>query len=77
MTGTARSFNTLAAQSSAFATDKRIKRAIFSGITAKAGAVSFNLEAQLDPGLVVLATAPAAIVPSVPAATTTTNAPTP
>jgi Tfp pilus assembly protein PilN len=83
MTGIARSFNTLAAQSSAFASDKRIKRAIFSGITSKAGGVAFNLEAQLDPSLVVLSTAPAApavptlSVPVPPAATGSTTPPAP
>lgn len=53
MAGTARSFNALAAQSSAFAAEKRIKRAIFSGITVNAnGTVSFNLTATIDPRLI-------------------------
>ncbi len=52
MHGVARSFNALAAESAAFAAEKRIKRAIFSGITAdKNGVVSFSLKAELSPKL--------------------------
>lgn len=52
MHGVARSFNALAAESAAFAAEKRIKRAIFSNITAdKNGVVSFSLRAELDPKL--------------------------
>ncbi len=55
-TGIARTFNTLAAQSSAFAEDKRIKRAIFSGITVnpKDNTVSFSIRADLDPTLILI-----------------------
>lgn len=53
MQGTAKNFNALAAQSNAFAGDKRIKRAIFSGITLKDGLVTFTLTADIDPKLVV------------------------
>ena len=49
--GTAKSFNALAAVSTAFAHDGRIKDAIFSNITinAKDNSVSFELAATLDP----------------------------
>lgn len=54
MEGVARSFNALAAQSEAFASEKRIKRAIFSSITVNTtGSVSFELTAELDPKLVL------------------------
>lgn len=56
MRGLARSFNALAAESAVFASEKRIKRAIFSNITAdKAGAVSFTLQAELSAKLVTVA----------------------
>jgi len=55
MRGVARSFNALAAESSAFAADKRIKRAIFSNISAdKSGVVTFALKAELDSKLITL-----------------------
>lgn len=55
MRGIARSFNALAAESSAFAAEKRIKRAIFSNISAdKNGVVTFALKAELDSKLVTL-----------------------
>ena len=48
-TGVAKSFNALAAASTAFATDGRIKGAIFSNISInKDGSVSFVLSASLD-----------------------------
>jgi hypothetical protein len=51
--GTAKSFNTLAAASSAFATDNRIKDVIFSGITInRDSSVSFTVAANLDPSIV-------------------------
>lgn len=83
MEGVARSFNALAAQSSAIASEKRIKRAIFSDIAVNTnGTVSFSLTATLDPRLITSAEAfpgiPAAsaevndlAVPTVPVATTT------
>jgi hypothetical protein len=53
MLGKARNFNALAAQSNAFAGEKRIKRAIFSGITLnKSNQVEFKLTADIDPRLV-------------------------
>lgn len=63
-TGVAKSFNALAAVSTAFAEDGRIKDAIFSKITVnKDNSVSFGLTATLDPKLVAFsaetATAPA------------------
>lgn len=49
MTGVAKNFNALAAQSAAFAKEPRIKQAIFSGISAnKSGVVSFSVSAKLD-----------------------------
>ena len=81
MEGVARSFNALAAQSSAIAAEKRIKRAIFSDISVKTnGTVGFTLTATLDPRLITSGevlpgipdtptTLPAATAPSAPAAT--------
>lgn len=76
MDGTARSFNALAAESSAFASEKRIKRAIFSDITVDPATrnVSFSLDAELAPALLTLSTA--ATPAFVPAATTTQVTPT-
>ncbi|MDB5265252.1 MAG: putative pilN [Parcubacteria group bacterium] len=55
MEGHAATFNALAAQSTSFAGDKRIKRAIFSDIgTEKGGGVSFSLTADLSPEFVIL-----------------------
>ena len=52
--GVAKSFNALAAASTGFATDGRIKNAIFSNIVvrSKDNSVSFALAATLDPKLV-------------------------
>ena len=63
--GVAKSFNALAALSAAFATDGRIKDAIFSNIVvnAKDNSVSFALAATLDPKLIAFAP-PEAAVPS-------------
>lgn len=53
--GSARNFNTLAAQSNAIAADKRFKRAIFSGIAIEQNTtVSFTLTADLASELVVM-----------------------
>lgn len=52
-TGSAKSFNALAAASTAFADDGRIKDAIFSNITiSKDNSVSFSLAATLDPKII-------------------------
>jgi hypothetical protein len=73
--GVAKSFNALAAASTAFSTDGRIKDAIFSGITVqKDNSVSFSLSATLDPTLIAFkapALSAVPLVPSVPLATTT------
>lgn len=64
-TGIAKSFNALAATSNAFATDGRIKDAIFSNISVnRDGSVSFALSATLDPKLVAFTLSETA--PSVP-----------
>lgn len=56
MEGVARSFNALAAQSTQFAAEKRIKRAIFSDIAVNEnGTVGFSLTATLDPRLITSA----------------------
>jgi len=68
MEGVARSFNALAAQSSAIASEKRIKRAIFSDISVnKNGTVAFTLTATLDPRLITSAE----VLPGIPDAPTT------
>lgn len=56
MAGTARTFNALAAQSAAFATEgSRIRRAIFSGISAdENGVVTFELTANVDSRLITI-----------------------
>ncbi|MEK7515572.1 MAG: hypothetical protein AAB555_01390 [Patescibacteria group bacterium] len=55
--GVAKNFNALAAASTAFAADGRIKDAIFSGINInKDNSVSFSLTAALDPA--ILASSP-------------------
>lgn len=51
-TGVAKSFNALAATSDAFATDGRIKDAIFANIRVQGSAVSFSLSATIDPSLI-------------------------
>lgn len=81
MNGVAKNFNALAAQSNAVAADKKIKRAIFSGIGFDAGNthLKFRLTAELDPSLVTGASAgsgsalslPASATNSVPAPVTT------
>lgn len=78
MRGTARSFNALAAQSSAFAGEKLIRRAIFSGITVdKSGLVRFALNAEISPKLILTTPeAQAADMPP-PANIATTTAPFP
>jgi hypothetical protein len=59
--GIAKSFNALAAVSTAFANDGRIKDAIFSKISInKDNSVSFDLSATLDPGLVGFSSSTAA-----------------
>lgn len=59
MEGVARTFNALAAQSSAFASEKRIRSAIFSDISVgEKNNVSFTLTADLAPELIVYAVAP-------------------
>lgn len=74
MQGVAKSFNALAAESSMFASEKRIKRAIFSGIKVnEGGTVAFNLSADLDPRLVVLAEDATPTVKAPVVATTTAS----
>ncbi|MDE1919425.1 MAG: hypothetical protein KGH56_01870 [Patescibacteria group bacterium] len=80
--GVAKSFNALAAASSAFAADGRIKDAIFSNIvvSAKDGSVSFALSAMLDPKLIAFSPSapalPSAAAPAAPSGSaSTTTAP--
>jgi hypothetical protein len=83
--GIARSFNALAAQSAAFAAEKRIKSAIFSEIgPEKDGTIHFSLTAELDPRLITEngegafaapSDIPAAPVQTVPATSTSTSTP--
>ncbi|MCI0597792.1 hypothetical protein L0Y34_01845 [Candidatus Parcubacteria bacterium] len=77
MDGVARTFNALAAQSSLFAEEKRVKRAIFSDITVNQDndTVVFALEADISPDLltVALSEASAPLIPA-PSASTTTPA---
>lgn len=78
MTGSAASFNALAAQSAAFAEEPRMKQAIFSGIGADPkGVVSFSFSAVLDPKLVALPEqVPGSwtnVAPAVPAADASTT----
>ncbi len=82
MEGTARNFNALAAQSSAFASEKRIRRAIFSDINLQEGTVSFSLTADVDPRLVIedpagTSASSAAIVPTASSTLPTPSTPTP
>lgn len=54
LTGVARSFNALAAQSTEMSKEKRIRRAIFSDISlGEGGRVTFSLAATLDPVVVL------------------------
>ena len=81
LTGTARNFNTLAAQSNEIAAQRDFKRAIFSEISLNTnGTVGFSLNASLDADLMrmEMPEAPAAVAeeaapvaPEPPAATTT------
>ena len=69
-TGVAKSFNALAASSNSFASDGRIKDAIFSGIRVQNNAVSFTLSATIDPSLIAF-TAEGLTPPEGTASTTT------
>ena len=82
ISGTARNFNALAAQSNAFAAEKGIRRAIFSGIVVNEdNTVSFTLTADLDGKLLIddgsraQASQPAAGPAVAPAPTQTAPAP--
>ncbi len=62
ITGSAKTFNALAAQSNAFAGEKLIKRAIFSAITlSDSKLVTFRLTADIDPRLVIAGTGPGSV----------------
>lgn len=74
MHGVARSFNALAAESAAFASEKYIKRAIFSDITSdKSGAVQFSLKADIDPKLLLRTSAQVTPEVAAPNISTTTD----
>ncbi len=70
-TGIAKSFNALAAASASFATDGRIKDAVFSNIVvnSKDNSVSFALTATLDPKIIAFSPT-ASAVPEKTASTT-------
>ncbi|MHB8710132.1 MAG: hypothetical protein ACYC6X_01100 [Minisyncoccota bacterium] len=71
-TGVAKSFNALAAASNAFASDGRIKDAIFSNIVInKDNSVSFSLSASLDSSIVDFA--PTSVVSSTAASASSTT----
>lgn len=73
--GNALDFNALAAESSAFAAQKGIKNAIFSGIQVnKTGGVGFTVDAKLDPSIVVEGAAPTSAALLQGATSTTTSA---
>lgn len=75
MSGVARNFNTLAAQSNVFADNDAIRRAIFSGfIPNKNGTVGFSVTADLDSSVILV---PGSQFGGQPQATTTPQAVTP
>lgn len=78
MTGSARSFNALAAEASAFTGAKEFKRAIFSGIglNEKDNTVTFVFSAEIDKS-VILANIPTNPVMTLPIATGTPATSTP
>ncbi|MFZ3043497.1 MAG: hypothetical protein WA058_00060 [Minisyncoccia bacterium] len=80
-TGIAKNFNVLAAASNAFATDGRIRDAIFSNISINpSGSVSFALSASIDSKLVAfMPAAPVVAEPAVtlPSTAATSSAPLP
>lgn len=72
MSGRARGFNALAAQSTKFSSDPSIRRAIFSGVNQNAdGTVDFSVSAEIVSNLVTGATAAAPTSSILPAATIT------
>jgi hypothetical protein len=74
--GSAKDFNSLAAESTAFASNPHIKSAIFSNImvAADTGYVTFTITATLDPALVTETAATAATPALLPAVTTAPTA---
>ena len=72
LSGTAKSFNALAAESVAIAGDGRIHDALFSGVKiAPLGGVTFSLMGTLDPKLTLFA--PTGALPVTPPATSTAS----
>lgn len=69
--GVAKTFNTLAVESTAFAQQPDIKSAIFSGITINKGTVNFTVDATLAPELIVGTAVTNAVTNTAPAASTT------
>ena len=64
LAGTARNFNTLAAQSNTLAEEKRFRRAIFSGITLNPNnSVGFTLTAELQKEVMTMGMPEAPVVP--------------
>jgi hypothetical protein len=82
LTGSARNFNALAAQSNTLAGDKRFKRAIFSGIKiAPDRSVDFSLTTDIEPKMILfgsdtlLRTSEVTAIPAVYAQTIQNNTP--
>ena len=77
ITGLARTFNALAAQSSALNSDPRMKHVIFSGIKAnEKGFIVFSVAAQVVPELVTGGISVSALAPGIPTQAQTVTAPT-
>lgn len=73
MSGAARSFNALAAQSTLFSSDSSIHRAIFSGVNQNTdGTVDFSVSATVSPNLVTGGVPPASAQSILPTVSTST-----
>ena len=76
--GTAKSFNALAAASNAFAADGHIKDAIFSNISVNRDAsVSFSFSATLDPKIISFLPVPVTVAAPISTSTSATASTTP
>lgn len=76
MAGEAKSFNALAAQSTAFSSDPSIRRAIFSGVSQNTdGTVDFSVTATLAPDVLTGGESAASVQQILPAASVGTTTP--